>query len=490
MRHLQYPRVGLAILGLTLAASGPCPGQGQEKELVITAEDLPLHPGGTWEFRGQRRGESGFKQVTVAVGGPERVGGKDYLACRVSIDGNPLLIRYCRRETGAVIAYSSPERKVNPSAPLKFPLRQASQWRDDAQSVRDGKVVSDRSRYRVLRTETVEVPAGVFRCLLLRQEPLDRDWILDAWIAPGTGLVKLEWRKKAETAPEFTAALVEFRTELPGAAAVRALVEKINRFWRGEGGVELLQQVLSDEAFAFAMPRPGRPSEAAIFDKYGFCEAIDWRMRHDRPQSHEHRIKGITVAGPLAYEIGESIEVRADGQPRSEEIMNVFARGPAGWRLIFSTPRAHVSKALGSAREDFATVFKLAQAYVGFFRAEDPTPPEQLDRMLAEKVLSLTSNGKLLEGKRAVLGAYRKSMEEVRKQFANWTVDFEVRSVRVLADAAVVFGKIAMTGRLKETDKPYRREVWETLLFERSPAGWRIIQEHSSLASSPASAGK
>ncbi len=208
MKSLQYPRAGLAILGLALATSGPCPGQQHEKELVITAEDLPLHPGGTWEFRGQGRGESGFKQVTVAVGGPERIGGKDYLTCRLSIDGNPLLTTYVRREAGAIVSYSSLAQKVNPSVPLKFPLKQASHWTDDAQSVRDGKVVSDRSRCRALRTETVKAPAGVFRCLVLRQETLDRDWILDAWIAPGTGFVKLEWKKKAEMTPEFTAALV------------------------------------------------------------------------------------------------------------------------------------------------------------------------------------------------------------------------------------------------------------------------------------------
>ncbi len=267
-------------------------------------------------------------------------------------------------------------------------------------------------------------------------------------------------------------------------------MDKINRAWKGDDGVELFQQVLSDEAFAFAMPRPGKPSEAAVFDKHGFCEAIDWRMQHDKPKSHEHRVKGITVAGPMAYEIGESIEVRAGGQRRIDEIMNVFAKGPAGWRLVFSTPCAGVRKALGSVRENFVAVFWLAQAYVGFFRTENPTPPQELDRMLGEKLLSLTSNGELLEGKTVVLGAYRKSMEEIREQFAKWTVDFEVRSVRVLANAAVVFGKIVMTGRLKEGDKPYRREVWETLVFERSSAGWQIVQEHSSLASAPASAGQ
>lgn len=51
-------------------------------------------------------------------------------------------------------------------------------------------------------------------------------------------------------------------------------------------------------------------------------------------------------------------------------------------------------------------------------------------------------------------------------------------------DERVVSGKLMLECRVKDTDEPFRREIWETLVFRRNRGDWRLIQEHSTRVSS------
>ena len=126
-------------------------------------------------------------------------------------------------------------------------------------------------------------------------------------------------------------------TQQGDTAAIRALIDKINRSWTGPQHTRLMGEAISDKSFTFAMPRPKEPSEAAVLDKAGFCRAFEGVMANSQPRLHKHEITSITVTGPLAYELGVTHEVRADGQKSDVEIANVFAKDKTGWKLIFST---------------------------------------------------------------------------------------------------------------------------------------------------------
>ncbi len=144
-------------------------------------------------------------------------------------------------------------------------------------------------------------------------------------------------------------------------AAIRALVDKINRAWQSEKPSTLFQEILSDKGFVFAMPKPDNPSEAAVINKQRFCELLDNIMQgQQRPQKHEHKVESITIIGPLAYEIGTSLDVRADGTERRDEVMNVFAKDETGWKLIHSSPTDNIRKALALSQNNISKTQKLS----------------------------------------------------------------------------------------------------------------------------------
>jgi C-terminal peptidase prc len=132
-------------------------------------------------------------------------------------------------------------------------------------------------------------------------------------------------------------------------AAIRALIDKMGLAWQAEKPSAILQEIVSDKGFAYASPKPDSPSEAAIVDKQAFCRLMDSWVQQHRPKKHDHQVRSITVIGPLAYELGVTKDVAADGAERSVEVLNAFAKDETGWKLIYSTVTDDIRKALASS---------------------------------------------------------------------------------------------------------------------------------------------
>lgn len=267
-------------------------------------------------------------------------------------------------------------------------------------------------------------------------------------------------------------------------AAILALVEEINRAWTSEANAALVREILSDNAFVLAIPRPNDSSKAAILDKASYCQWFERMIGERRPREHKHTVKEVAFAGPLAFEVGTSIHVAPEGEARRDHILNIFARDEPGWKLIFSTVANDLSQSLFSVTVDEEILRDLAQEFAGAFRTQRPTPIRRLEEMLSEDFVQIRSIGEMEEGKEANLTLYREGIQEIRSLFRVMTVRFDISRATCFRDGGVVSGKLVLEGRVKSTDAPFRREIWETLVFRKDRGDWRLIQEHSTGVSS------
>jgi ketosteroid isomerase-like protein len=266
-------------------------------------------------------------------------------------------------------------------------------------------------------------------------------------------------------------------------AAIRALVDKINLAWQSEKPSTLFQEILSDKGFVVTMPKPGDSSEALVMNKQKFCESLDNMMQgQQRPKKHEHKVESITVVGPLAYEIGTILHVTADGAQRYDKVMNIVAKDETGWKLIHSTPPDNVKKTLRSIPGDQEQVRKVAREFVEIFQFDSNNPFTRMEEILGDGVAVVTSGGQFIQGRENVLRAYRESLEEVRRKFSALNTHYDIQSVDMADDAALVFGKIKMDGRLKDANDAFHREVWKTLILQEINGQWRITRGYSTTA--------
>jgi ketosteroid isomerase-like protein len=203
-----------------------------------------------------------------------------------------------------------------------------------------------------------------------------------------------------------------------------------------------------------------------------------------RPRKHEHKIKSITIIGPVAYEIGDVLDITADGSQRHSEVMNIFAKEDTGWKLVQSVPMDNIQRTLQSfsSPETEKQVRQTALEFAGLFQLENRDPFTRLGEILDNNVVAVTSQGQLLQGRDNVLQTYRQSWQQTLSEFQSFNTRYDIQSVKVSDEGAVVFGKIVINGRFRESGKEFKRSVWETLILRKVSGQWRIIQEHSTAA--------
>jgi len=121
-------------------------------------------------------------------------------------------------------------------------------------------------------------------------------------------------------------------------AAIQKVIDKVNLAFTAEDPAALYREILSDKAFALAIPRPDRPSEAVVLDKKTLCENYGRWLKENRPKRGVHKNEKLTIVGPLAYAIGVTEMEDASGKVRSEKWLNIFAREETGWKIVFGAP--------------------------------------------------------------------------------------------------------------------------------------------------------
>jgi len=139
------------------------------------------------------------------------------------------------------------------------------------------------------------------------------------------------------------------QSEAEARQAIQKVIDKVNLAFTAEEPAALFREILSDRAFALAMPRPDRPSEAVVLDKKTFCENYGRWLKENRPKRGVHKIEKLTLVGPLAYEMGVTEEEDANGKVTRNTWLNVFAREESGWKIVFSTPAGDLPQALKKA---------------------------------------------------------------------------------------------------------------------------------------------
>ena len=270
-------------------------------------------------------------------------------------------------------------------------------------------------------------------------------------------------------------------------AAIRAQIDKFNSAWQKENGVALIEEVVSEKAFTLVMPRSSR-AEARVLNRAAYSAAFQKLVQEAGLRKHEHQIQSITVLGPIAYELGIILDVANDGTEQRTEVLNVFAKEDAGWKLVFSTTPDLIKKVREAEPHETESVRILAKEFVGTFRTQDPTPFARFEELLADDVVAIQSDGSVAEGKPAVVKFYRAHLDELAGLFRTVEISWEGMSVKLLGGGATVTGKLLIKGERKEDGRLMPREERETLIFRKSAKGWHLIEEHCTVVPQPAPA--
>jgi ketosteroid isomerase-like protein len=192
----------------------------------------------------------------------------------------------------------------------------------------------------------------------------------------------------------------------------------------------------------------------------------------------------IIHKGPLALAQARVGLTNAEGREATFDVLHALVRLPEGWRVVANiTAFVHLARAAPADEE--AVVRRLASEYAGAWNTEGAVSLDRIGAFLADDIQFVWSDGTTGAGKAGLLDRTRKALTEVREHFSVLKTALEVQSVRMSESGAVVLGRASLDGRLKENDAPYRQVVWMTLIFAKTPAGWRVVHEHSTRAAQP-----
>jgi hypothetical protein len=143
------------------------------------------------------------------------------------------------------------------------------------------------------------------------------------------------------------------------------------------------------------------------------------------------------------------------------------------------TRTGKAKKPLQSKPDDEETVRRLSQELVAAFRLNNPTPIARLEEIFADDFRQISMDGKLIQGKQDNLLYYRRSQQKKQENWKSYAVRYEIQSVKISCDLAVVFGKVEGEGRRKDVLEVIGRDFMETLVFQKNNNKWCLIQEQS-----------
>jgi len=127
-----------------------------------------------------------------------------------------------------------------------------------------------------------------------------------------------------------------------------------------------------------------------------------------------------------------------------------------------------------------APIRKAVDEYIGALRPGDTVPFERLETLLAEDFFTLCSDGTTLRGRQATIDVYRQAIAPL-EQFEDVEMRFDVESLRLYQEVAVVFGKYTFRAKAKGDGRAFSRDVWDTIVLRQIRGNWVLVHEHSSI---------
>jgi hypothetical protein len=154
--------------------------------------------------------------------------------------------------------------------------------------------------------------------------------------------------------------------------------------------------------------------------------------------------------------------------------------------LVISGCQKKSETALPTA-DDEQTVRQLANEFIAAYRLENPTSITRLDEILADDFCQRTTKNEIFHGKQSNLAYYRDALEKAPNFLRRRTIEFDIESIRMTRDLAVVFGTVKGEKWLKSNPKPDNSNFFEFLVFQKIKGKWQLIEEKSIVPKPPKS---
>jgi hypothetical protein len=135
-------------------------------------------------------------------------------------------------------------------------------------------------------------------------------------------------------------------------AAIRALIAKAVSARYLDTPSDVLREILSDNGFSCAMPRPGDPARALIFNKEAYCRYRDDIAPNVKSQQYSQQIDSLQIWGSLAYLYQTLTITAANGREVKQKGLGFLAKEKDGWKFIYAAEAANVRKALQATDSD------------------------------------------------------------------------------------------------------------------------------------------
>ena len=123
-------------------------------------------------------------------------------------------------------------------------------------------------------------------------------------------------------------------------AEIRGLIEKFSLMWTADNGLEIFDGISSAGNFLHVTPQGGN-GKADFVKFYANVKASNSIVKHT------HQVHRIIITNNTAYEYGTIGMTMKNGATNSAEVMNIFVREPAGWRLMVNIPMAPIKDIVG-----------------------------------------------------------------------------------------------------------------------------------------------
>lgn len=146
-----------------------------------------------------------------------------------------------------------------------------------------------------------------------------------------------------------------------------------------------------------------------------------------------------------------------------------------------AVPTTEVSEANSAAAnpDDEKTIRQLANEFIAAIGSYDTIPLTRLEEIFADDICQITMEGKIIQGKQNNLFFYRSRREKNQTELRSHTARYDIRSVKMSRDLAVVFGEVEGERWRKNAPEPSRGSFWETLVFQKIDGKWCLVQEQS-----------